>query len=365
MYSWDGAESWRGIKDSIGGRDRLESRYRDETVQFNRVISTIDAHAAGEPLRIITAGLPQLPGESVLERRRYMAEHCDDIRRLLLFEPRGHADMYGAVLTPPVTVGADFGVLFLTNEGYSTMCGHGVIALTTVLLETRMLPCYEPRTNVAYDAPAGLIRARADVEVGRVTRVAFQNVPAFRYAQGIEVATSVGPVRADISYGGAFYALVDAADLHIEVHPGNTEELTRLGMEIKRSIEREMEVIHPAEPELRGIYGTILSAPPESHDADGRNITIYAEGAVDRSPCGTGTSAKLASLYADGRISLDQPYVHESVIGTTFTGHVVGETSVGPYPAIETEIAGRGFLTGFHQFVVDPVDPTAGGFLVR
>ena len=273
--------------------------------------------------------------------------------------------MYGAVLTPPVTAGADFGVLFLTNEGYSTMCGHGVIALTTVLLETGMLPCHEPRTDVVYDTPAGLILARAEVDGGRVTSVAFQNGPAFRYAQGVNVATSVGPIRADIAYGGAFYALVDAADLSVDIVPENTEQLTRLGMEIKRSVEREMDVIHPEEPELRGIYGSILSGSPRTAGADGRNITIYAEGAVDRSPCGTGTSAKLANLYADGHISIDRPYVHESVIGTTFTGRVRGETSVGPYPAIETEIAGRGFLTGFHQFVVDPEDPTAGGFLVR
>ena len=334
-------------------------------MQLNRVISTIDAHAAGEPLRIITAGAPPLAGGSVLERRRYMAEHCDHIRRLLLYEPRGHADMYGAVLTPPVTAGADFGVLFLTNEGYSTMCGHGVIALTTVLLETGMLPCYEPRTDVVYDAPAGLIRAWADVEGGRVTAVGFQNVPSFRYAQGIDVATSAGPIRADIAYGGAFYALVDAADLGVDIAPQNTGLLTRLGMEIKRSVERKVDVIHPEEPELRGIYGTILSGPPRAPGADGRTITIYAEGAVDRSPCGTGTSAKLASLYADGRIPIGRPYVHESVIGTTFTGCVLAESSVGPYPAVKTEIAGRGFLTGFHQFVVDPEDPTAGGFLVR
>ena len=188
-------------------------------MRFERVISTIDAHAAGEPLRIITAGLPPLPGATVLERRRYMAEHYDDIRRTLLFEPRGHADMYGAVLTPAVTPGADFGVLFLTNEGYSTMCGHGVIALTTVLLETGMIPRCEPQTEVIYDSPAGLIRASAKVEDGRVTSVGFHNVPAFRHTQGLDLATSVGPVRADISYGGAFYALVEAAvgGLHVDV----------------------------------------------------------------------------------------------------------------------------------------------------
>jgi proline racemase len=334
-------------------------------MRFERVISTIDAHAAGEPLRIITAGLPPLPGGSVLERRRYMAEHYDDIRRTLLFEPRGHADMYGAVLTPPVTPGADFGVLFLTNEGYSTMCGHGVIALTTVLLETGMVARGEPRTEVVYDSPAGLIRAGATVADGRVTSVAFRNVPAFRSADGLDLATSVGPVRADVAYGGAFYALVDAADIGLEVLPENVAALTQLGMEIKRAVDREIEVVHPDEPELCGIYGTIISEPPRTVGGDGRNITIYAEGAVDRSPCGTGTSAKLASLYADGRIARGQPYVHESVIGTTFSGRVLEETSVGPYPAVETEIAGRGFLTGFQQFVVDPEDVTAGGFLVR
>jgi proline racemase len=333
-------------------------------MRFERVISTIDAHAAGEPLRIITAGLPPLPGATVLERRRYMAEHYDDIRRTLLFEPRGHADMYGAVLTPPVTPGADFGVLFLTNEGYSTMCGHGVIALTTVLLETGMVARHEPRTEVVYDSPAGLIRASAAVENQRVTSVAFRNVPAFRYAHGLDLATSVGPVRADVSYGGAFYALVDAADVRLKVVPENAAALTRLGMEIKRAVEREIEVVHPDEPELHGIYGTIISEPPRT-GGDGRNITIYADGAVDRSPCGTGTSAKLACLYADGRISRGQPYVHESVIGTTFTGRVLEETLVGPFPAVETEIAGRGFLTGFQQFVVDPEDGIAGGFLVR
>jgi proline racemase len=334
-------------------------------MRFERIISTIDAHAAGEPLRIITGGLPPLPGATVLERRRYMAENYDDVRRTLLFEPRGHADMYGAVLTPPVTAGSDFGVLFLTNEGYSTMCGHGVIALTTVLLETGMVPRCEPQTEVVYDSPAGLIQATANVADGRVTSVAFRNVPAFRYAQGLTLDTSLGSVPADISYGGAFYALINAKDLGINVVPENVSTLTRLGMEIKRAVEREIEVIHPDEPELRGIYGTIISEPPRTADGDGRNITIYAEGAVDRSPCGTGTSAKLASLYADGRIMCGQPYVHESVIGTTFSGRVLSETEVGPYPAVETEIAGRGFLTGFQQFVVDPEDVTAGGFLVR
>lgn len=333
-------------------------------MRFERMISTIDAHAAGEPLRIVTAGVPPLPGATILERRRFMAEHHDDLRRALLFEPRGHADMYGAILTPPITPGADFGVLFLTNEGYSTMCGHGVIALTTVLLETGMFPRRTPQTDVVYDSPAGLIRARATVETDRVTCVAFENVPAFRYVQGLDVETSLGATRVDVAFGGAFYALVEAADLGVDVLPEYAGLLTALGMEVKRAVERQLDVIHPDETELRGIYGTIISEPPRG-EGDGRNITIYAQGAVDRSPCGTGTSAKLACLFADGRLPLGQTYVHESVIGTTFTGRVLGETRVGPIAAVETEIAGRGFLTGFHQFFVDPEDPNAGGFLVR
>ncbi len=334
-------------------------------MRFDRVLSTIDAHAAGEPLRIVTAGVPPLPGATILARRRAMAELHDHLRRVLLFEPRGHADMYGAVLTPPVTPEADFGVLFLTNEGYSTMCGHGVIALTTALLETGMLPRRAPETPVAYDSPAGLIRARATVEGDRVTGVAFRNVPAFRFAEGVEVDTSVGRVAVDVAFGGAFYALVEAATLGVPVRREFAADLTRLGMEVKRAVELALEVRHPDEPELAGIYGTIISAQPVAPEAHGRNVTIYAEGAVDRSPCGTGTSAKLANLYASGRIAPGEPYVHESVIDTRFTGRVLEETTVGPYPAVVTEIAGRGFVTGLHQFVVDPDDPTAEGFLVR
>ncbi len=334
-------------------------------MRFDRVVSTIDAHAAGEPLRIITAGVPPLVGTTILERRRWMEEHHDAIRRALLFEPRGHADMYGAILTPPVSPTAHYGVLFLTNEGYSTMCGHGIIALTTTLIETGMFPATEPETAIVYDAPAGPIAATATVRGNRVERVAFRNVPAFVFADRIAVRTSLGVLEVVVSYGGAFYALVEAADLGVEVVPERVGELIRLGIEIKRAVEREVEVVHPEEPELRGIYGTIVSAPPAGDGADGRNVTIYAAGAVDRSPCGTGTSAKIAALYARGLLPLGRPYVHESIIGTRFTGTVLQETTVGGHPGVVTEIAGRGFVTGLHQFLIDPDDPTGDGFLVR
>ena len=273
--------------------------------------------------------------------------------------------MYGAILTPPVSPDADYGVLFLTNEGYSTMCGHGIIALTTALLETGMLPRRAPETTVVYDAPAGPIRARATVAGDRVSAVAFSNVPAFRLARGVEVATSAGRVRVDVAYGGAFYAYVEAAALGLRVRREEIGELVRLAMEIKRAVAGAIDVRHPEKPDLSFLYGTVISDPPCLPGSHGRNVTVYADGAVDRSPCGTGTSGKLACLYADGTLGRDEDYVHESIIDTTFTGRVLAEATVGPYPAVVTEIGGRGFLTGFHQFVIDPDDPTAGGFLVR
>jgi proline racemase len=334
-------------------------------MRFARTITTIDAHAAGEPLRIVTAGVPPLPGETILDRRRAMLRDHDALRRVLLWEPRGHADMYGAILTPPVTPAADFGVLFMTNEGYSTMCGHGIVALTTALIETGWFPAVEPETTIGYDTPAGLVRARAAIVGDRVTDVTFRNVPAFRLARAVTIQTPLGETTVDLVFGGAFYALVDAAAFGLTLERVNTPELIRAGMAVKRAVEATIEVRHPEEPELTGLYGTILSGPPALPGSHGRNITIFAEAEVDRSPCGTGTSAKLAALYADGRVSLDQPYVHESIIDTTFTGRVVGETTVGDFPAVETEISGRGFITGFHQFVVDPDDPVGGVFLVR
>ncbi len=334
-------------------------------MRFDQVVSTIDAHAAGEPLRIITAGVPPLPGATILERRRFMEEHHDGLRRTLLFEPRGHADMYGAILTPPVSPDADYGVLFLTNEGYSTMCGHGIIALTTTLIETGMFPATASETEIVYDAPAGPIAATATVRGNRVERVAFRNVPAFVFADRVGVRTSVGGIEIAVAYGGAFYALVDAARIGVDIVPEQVGKLTQLGMEIKRAVEREIDVVHPEESQLRGMYGTIVSGPPLGDGADGRNVTVYAEGAVDRSPCGTGTSAKIASLYAQGLLPLGRPYVHESIIGTRFIGTVLAETEVGGLPAVVTEIAGRAFVTGLHQFLLDPDDPTADGFLVR
>jgi trans-L-3-hydroxyproline dehydratase len=316
-------------------------------------------------LRLITSGVPPLRGATILERRAQMLEQHDEIRRALMWEPRGHADMYGAVLTPPVTPEADYGVLFMHNEGYSTMCGHGIIAVTTILLETGMHATDGRRAEIAYDSPAGLIRARARLDGGRVSEVAFTNVPSFVFTGGLHVETSYGALDVQVVYGGAFYALADAASADLTVESSRIKDLIAFGMEVKHAVERQVDVVHPEEPGLHGIYGTIITGPPSGPDAGGRNVTIFAEGEVDRSPCGTGTAARLAWLHAGGQVELEQPWVHESIIGTRFRGRVLSLTKVGDHPAIVPEIAGQAFITGLHTFIVEGDDPVRDGFLVR
>ena len=333
-------------------------------MQPRKMISTIDSHAAGEPLRLITSGVPRLRGATILERRVEMLAEHDWLRRALMWEPRGHADMYGAILTPPVTEQANYGVLFMHNEGYSTMCGHGIIALTTVLIETGMYPVAGTHAEIGYDAPAGFIAARAELDGGRVTQVAFSNVPSFVFHRGVEIETRYGALSVPVVFGGAFYALAEAADAGLSIGGSLVEELIDYGMAVKRAVEERLEVAHPQEPELRGIYGTIICDTP-SAGADGRNVTVFADGEVDRSPCGTGTAARIAWLHATGQLTSGQAFVHESITGALFTGRVLETTFLGDRPAVVPEIAGRGFVTGFHTFVVEPDDPLGGGFLVR
>jgi proline racemase len=330
-----------------------------------REYATIDSHAGGEPIRLIVEGAPKLFAPTMAARRFELREHHDHVRRSLLFEPRGHADMYGAILSDPVTPGADYGVNFLTNEGYSTMCGHGIIALTTTLIETGRHPANGETARIIWDTPAGVVTATAEIEQNRVIRVAFENVPAARLNAGFEVEIDGKSVPVDLVWGGAFYALVQAELLGEAIDPKRVDRLIRAGMAVKRATMSAIDVVHPFDPLLNGLYGTILTGPPSSDAADGRNIVIFADGEVDRSPCGTGTSARLAALYADGQIGLGAVYRHESVTGSVFTGRVLRETTFGRHPAVVTEIGGRAFITGHHRFVIDNEDPFATGFLLR
>jgi proline racemase len=329
-------------------------------------ITTIDAHTGGEPFRVITGGLPPIPGDTILERRRYLRENLDHLRTALMWEPRGHADMYGAIMTDPVTPEADAGVLFMHNEGYSTMCGHGIIGLVTVALETGMLPVAGPLTTLKLDTPAGLVTAHATVQDGRVRSVAFENVPSFAYAldQVVDVP-GIGPVRYDVAFGGAFYAYCQAADLGVGLAPSDFRRLIEVGMAVKRAVMAALPIRHPFEEDLSFLYGTIMIGPPQTGGSDSRNVCIFAEGEVDRCPTGTGVSGRLALNHARGQLGPGQPFVVESIIDTRFTGRIVGTTTFGQYQAVIPEVEGSAHIVGRNEFLIDPDDPLRDGFILR
>ncbi|CAN5634114.1 proline racemase family protein [soil metagenome] len=335
-------------------------------MDFSRLYTTIDAHSAGEPLRIVTAGIPLIPGATMLEKRRWVGDNLEHVRRSLMLEPRGHADMYGCYLTPPVTEEADLGVLFMHNEGYSSMCGHGIIALSAVAVATGMVGARAPETRVGIDSPAGFIEAFVEWDGKRVGEVRFVNVPSFLYRADLEISTpSFGRLTVDIAFCGAFYAYLSGAQAGLEVRPERYRALIGLGDEVKHAVEEALEIVHPLEPELRGLYGTIIDGPPSSEGADQRNVCVFADREVDRSPTGTGTAGRVAQLYARGRLSLGQTLVNESIIGTRFTGKALRETTVGDLPAIVPAVSGRAHITGFCQWVVEPEDPVGEGFFLR
>jgi proline racemase len=328
-------------------------------------IQTVDAHTGGEPLRLIISGFPEPQGASMLERREWLRENHDDLRTAIMLEPRGHADMYGALLTPPQRPDSDSGVLFMHNEGYSTMCGHGVIAVTTLVFERGLLTTRRPDVLVL-DTPAGTIHARAEVDRDggtiRVRSVSFRNVPSFVLHAGIPVRIDGRDLRADVAFGGAFYAIVDSEAAGIPLVPARLGTLRSAGMAIKDAVEAAVRVEHPLEPALHGIYGTIFTAQASDERADLRNVTVFADAEVDRSPCGTGTCAVMAVLAAMGLLASEHTFTHESIIGSRFKGRVVGEMTVGELPAIVPEIQGDAYLTGEHTFHIDERDPFAYGF---
>ena len=336
-------------------------------LEFYRMVrvKTIDAHAAGEPLRLIVDGFPSPRGRTMLEKREWVLNHADHLRRALMLEPRGHADMYGAILTEPVSPGSHAGVLFMHNEGYSTMCGHGVVAVTTMAIERDLI--WPGGPNLVLDAPAGPVVATPQVSeadgVRRVSSVAFRNVPSFVYEAALPVTLPGGrTLLVDIAFGGAFYAIVDAEAAGLAVDAAKLPELRRLGTEVKLEVERLRQVVHPLDAGLKGIYGTIFTAPPRHADAHLRNVTIFAEAEVDRSPCGTGTAAVMAVLSEMGVLGDDAPFVHESIVGTTFSGRIVGRQQIADRPAIVPEISGSAWITGEHTFLIDGEDPLKAGF---
>jgi trans-L-3-hydroxyproline dehydratase len=326
-------------------------------------IRTIDAHAAGEPLRLVVDGLPLPEGRTMLDKRAWAEKRLDHFRRAIMLEPRGHADMYGALLTEPVTADGHAGVLFMHNEGWSTMCGHGIVAVTTMALERGLVG--PDLDEIRYDTPAGRVVARATRGEGRhahrVGSVSFVNVPSFVYEAGLPVNVAGRTLRVDVAFGGAFYAIVDAEAAGLPVLPARLADLRALGMSIAREVERLRHVVHPEDAGLSGIYGTIFTGPPQG-EGHLRNVTVFADAEVDRSPCGTGTAAVMAVLAEMGVLMDDVPFVHESIVGTTFTGRVVRRTMVGECEAIVPSIEGSAWITGEHVFLIDGDDPLKAGF---
>jgi len=317
------------------------------------LIQTADYHTAGEPFRLVTGGVEPLPGARILDKRRYAAENVDHVRRLLVHEPRGHADMYGCFVTEPEDDGAHLGVVFFHNAGYSTACGHGTIALVTWAIETGLVEGPE----VIVDVPSGRLSTVARIEDGRVVSVRFRNVPAFVHARDLEAAGH----KVDVAFGGAFYASCPE-----RVEPAELPRLIELGRRVKRELEAEREIVHPLEPELNGIYGVIFW----QHEDDGpplvqRNVTVFADGEVDRSPCGSGTSARLALLHAEGRLGVGDELLHRSIVGSEFRARIVAETELARIAAVVTEVEGSAHLTGRHEFVLEPGDELGTGFILR
>lgn len=329
-------------------------------------ITTIDAHTAGEPLRVITGGLPEIPGDDILSRRRYLKENLDHLRTALMWEPRGHADMYGCILTEPVTADGTLGVLFLHNEGYSSMCGHGIIGLTKVALDTGMIDIKGDQPELRIDTPAGRVTATAHREGDRVGEVSFLNVPSFVLALDEQVEVpGIGPVDYDVAFGGAFYAICRAEDFGFRLVADEYAALIDSGMRIKRAVMDAQPIVHPFEEDLGFLYGTIFIGPPHDPANHSRNVCIFAEGEVDRSPTGTGLSARAALHHARGELVVDEPFIVESILGTSFTGRIHEEVRFGPYDAIIPEVRGRAHICGRNELLIDPDDPLSEGFFLR
>jgi proline racemase len=323
-------------------------------------IGTTDFHTAGEPFRIVTSGTPAIDGATVRDKREHAAasEAVDAVRRLLCHEPRGHADMYGCFLVAPDDAGADLGVLFWHKDGYSTACGHGTIALGAwAVASGRVDAPVDGEVDVTIDVPSGRVVARVRVRGGAVDGVAFRNVPSFVIARDVEAAG----VAVDVAYGGAIYASVPAARFGLTVTPEDLPELIRAGRAVKAALAPTDAARHPTDERLSGIYGTILWE--ELGPRHQRNVTIFADGEVDRSPCGSGTSARCALLAADGVLGAGDALRHDGIVGTTFTGRVLGDAPDGS--GILTEVEGMAYMTGAHRFVLDPRDPVGTGFVLR
>lgn len=331
-----------------------------------QTIETIDAHTGGEPLRVIVDEAVDLQGETMLEKQRYVRKHYDHLRTMLMWEPRGHADMYGAILTDPVSDDSDLGVLFTHNDGYSSMCGHGIIALGVVLPELGLVSGRNEGAPIQIDTPAGKVTAIPRVDdYGRIRRVAFENVPSFVVSLDNEVdVPSIGTVMYDLAFGGAYYAYCNADQFGISLDTNATSDLIEIGRDVKAAVADTISIEHPLEDDLGFLYGVIFTEESTS-ESDVRNVCVFADGEIDRSPTGTGVSGHLAVQHARGRLGTGDPYVVDSIIESTFTGRIREIVDYHGHEAVIPEVEGEAHITGANTFVLDPADPFPEGFLLR
>ncbi len=326
--------------------------------------TAVDSHTEGMPTRVVTSGVGTLPGATMAERRRYVMEKRDDLRTLLMYEPRGHAAMSGAILQPPTQDDADVGVVFIEVSGCLPMCGHGTIGVATVLVETGMVEVVEPVTTIRLDTPAGLVEARVSVDGGRATAVELRNVPSFlALADAAIELPDAGRVVLDLAWGGNFYAILPGASLGLEVRPAEHDRIITAGLRIMDAVNDQLSFAHPTMPEVAHCGHVIFTAPGHA-GASARGAVAIHPGWIDRSPCGTGTSARMAALFARGRLGIDEAFVHESLIGSRFEGRLVAEATIGGVAAVVPTVRGRAWVTGLATYLLDPTDPYPAGFLI-
>ena len=338
-------------------------------MKLNKMISVIDTHTAGEAARLVTAGVPKIPGKNLVEKKQYLIENLDDLRKSVMFEPRGHQDMFGAFLLPPTTDEADFALIFMDTGGYLNMCGHNTIAAVTAAVETGMVDVEEGATEkeVVVETPAGLIYATAKLKDNgaKVKEVSFRNVESFLYKRDVELdVEGVGHIKFDISFGGSFFCILSADQLGLEVKPENASKLKEAGLKIRDAVNANIEIQHPTLSHIKTVDLVEIYDKPSHPEATYKNVVVFGDGNIDRSPCGTGTSAKLATLYAKGELKPGEPFVYESILGTLFKGRIVEERKLADFDAIIPEITGSGYILGFSNYVYDPDDALTYGFLL-
>lgn len=338
-------------------------------MKLNKMISVIDTHTAGEAARLVTAGVPKIPGKDIVEKKQYLIDNLDDLRKSVMFEPRGHQDMFGAFLLPPTKEEADFALIFMDTGGYLNMCGHNTIAAVTAAVETGMVDVEEGATEkeVVVETPAGLIYATAKLKDNgaKVKEVSFKNVESFLYKRDLELdVEGVGHIKFDISFGGSFFCILSADQLGLEVKPENASKLKEAGLKIRDAVNANIEIQHPTLSHIKSVDLVEIYDKPSHPEATYKNVVVFGDGNIDRSPCGTGTSAKLATLYAKGELKLGEPFVYESILGTLFKGRIVEERKLADFDAIIPEITGSGYILGFSNYVYDPDDALTYGFLL-